>query len=274
MTALGRVRASSFSRKMSLILSQKMRLPSAYFSISALTRSFFWRAASFLSAPRGKMARRRILACGSDFWRVLRIFSLSGGKTDSWVIRACVDTQSASALEASHLQNYLVPLGLIDLFNSCAKSAFAYLTQSTRKHSCIKSHSAPSVLSDYIANTVQNVFGLIGEHTYIIHGRNTAEHQHSVYVGLDTRDYIRVHSVAYKRNVTTVAAQHAQAMTQHQRVRLAHEIGLFAGCDLDGGYQGSCGGHDASRGDTDGIGVGADQLGALIDQSDSFFNLL
>ena len=72
--------------------------------------------------------------------RILRIFLLYLGKTDTRIVRARVDQQALAALKGAHLQNYLVSLRLIYLFNSCAESRFSQLRERTGEHSRIKSH--------------------------------------------------------------------------------------------------------------------------------------
>ena len=72
--------------------------------------------------------------------RILRIFLLYLGKSDTRIVRARIYKQSLATLKGAHLQNYLVSLGLIYLFNSRAESRFFQLCERTGQHSCIKSH--------------------------------------------------------------------------------------------------------------------------------------
>ena len=89
----------------------------------------------------GQLGTRKMLAQEhAEHGRCHGVFLLHGGKAEARMIGAGVDQQPPRALRTPHGQNDLVPLGLKNLFNACAKRVFSDLGKRTRQHSCIKSH--------------------------------------------------------------------------------------------------------------------------------------
>lgn len=91
---------------------------------------------------------------------------------------------------------------------------------------------------------------------------HAAEHEHGGHAALHAGDDIGVHAVADHDGLTRVASEHAQAGAHHERVRLAAEIRLLAGGDLDRGDERAARGGDTLVRRTAGVGVRADELRA------------
>ena len=91
---------------------------------------------------------------------------------------------------------------------------------------------------------------------------HAAEHEHGGHAALHAGDDVGVHAVADHDGLARVAAEHAQAGAHHERVRLAAEIRLLAGGDLDRGDERAARGGDALVRRAAGVGVRADELRA------------
>ena len=103
----------------------------------------------------------------------------------------------------------------------------------------------------------------VGILVHVLPGGAAGEHQHGVQAGLQARDHVGVHAVAHHHRVLGVHAQHLQARAHHQRIGLAHEVGLLAGGQLHGGNQRAAGGGDALLHGAGEVGVGGDEPRAV-----------